>query len=327
MKMKVKSDKMRAKRKGVITMKWTSYLALILAVALLLGGCVTTSGQTATTIPVDTQAPTQPSAQDPTHPSVDPTDPPVDPTDPPVDPTHPSVDPTDPPVDPTDPAVDSADPPAQDPVHKRWKVCIDAGHQRYGISEKEPNGPGSSIMKAKLTSGTRGVSTGIAEYQLNLDIALLLEQELIARGYDVVMIRRDNDCPLSNAERAQVANESGADIFIRIHANGSENKNVSGALCCAPTRSNPYLSDYVIEQSVCLSRLVVDQFCSATGANNQGLLSTDTMTGINWCQIPVTIVEMGYMSNAVEDEKMASGDYRTLMVQGIANGIDAYFEK
>lgn len=221
------------------------------------------------------------------------------------------------PIDaPTEPPV--TEPPTTQPPEKKLTVCIDAGHQRYGITEKEPNGPGSDVMKAKLTSGTRGVSTGIAEYQLNLEVSLLLEQELIARGYDVVMIRRTNDCPLSNAERAQVANESGADIFVRIHANGSENSKVSGALCCAPTQKNPFLTQQVIAESIRLSRAVVNSFCDATGANNQGLMSTDTMTGINWCEIPVTIVEMGYMFNAAEE-------YRTLMIQGIADGIDAYF--
>lgn len=254
--------------------------------------------------------PTEPSATSPT----------TAPSQPSTVPTEPSV--TEPPA--TEPPATE---PPEEPVEEQLTVCIDAGHQRYGISEKEPNGPGSDVMKAKLTSGTRGVSTKTPEYQLNLDISLLLEQELLARGYNVVMIRRTNDCPLSNAERAQVANESGADIFIRIHANGSENASVSGALCCVPTRSNPYLTDEVIGESIRLSRAVVDSFCSATGANNQGLMGTDTMTGINWCQIPVTIVEMGYMSNAQEDEKMADAAYRALMVQGIADGIDAYFEE
>jgi N-acetylmuramoyl-L-alanine amidase len=241
-------------------------------------------------------------------------------------PTEPSTVPTAPPVtEPTATEPPATQPPDVEPPKKLLTVCIDAGHQRYGISEKEPNGPGSNVMKPKLTTGTRGVSTKTPEYQLNLDVSLLLEQELIARGYNVVMIRRDNDCPLSNAERAQVANDSGADIFVRIHANGSENTKVSGALCCAPTGKNPYLTDAVIEDSIRLSKAIVNSFCEATGANNQGLMSTDTMTGINWCEIPVTIVEMGYMSNAAEDEKMATEEYRQKMVQGVANGIDAYF--
>ena len=301
-------------------MKWKCVILTILMMALVLGACAPAVPESPTSAPTQPMQPsTVPTDPDPTEPPTDPTEPPTTPTEP--TPTEPSV--TDPPAD----DEPEEDPVPDEPQEKKWTVCIDAGHQRYGISEKEPNGPGSDVMKAKLTSGTRGVSTGIAEYQLNLDVSLLLEQELIARGYNVVMIRRTNDCPLSNAERAQVANDSGADIFVRIHANGAENSNVSGALCCAPTQKNPFLSQQVIADSVRLSRAVVDAFCAATGAKNQGLMSTDTMTGINWCQIPVTIVEMGYMSNAAEDELMATQEYRQKMVQGIADGIDAYFEE
>ena len=215
--------------------------------------------------------------------------------------------------------------PATQPAIPPKVICIDAGHQQSGIWDTEPNGPGSDVMKAKLSSGTQGVATRIPEYQLNLDVSLLLETELLARGYQVVMIRRTNDCPLSNAERAQIANESGADIFIRIHANGSDNASINGMLCCAPTQNNPFLTQQVIAESIRLSDIVTKTFCAATGANNQGIYYVDTMTGINWCEIPVTIVEMGYMSNPDEDRAMASSEYQQKMVTGIADGIDAYF--
>ena len=62
-----------------------------------------------------------------------------------------------------------------------------------------------------------------------------------------------------------------------------------------------------------------------TGLANKGVLQDDNMTGINWCTIPVTIVEMGFMSNPEEDQKMANHEFQAVIAQGLANGIDAYF--
>ena len=49
------------------------------------------------------------------------------------------------------------------------------------------------------------------------------------------------------------------------------------------------------------------------------------MTGINWAKMPVTIVEMGFMSNRSDDLFMASASGQAKIVTGIANGIDQYF--
>ena len=212
------------------------------------------------------------------------------------------------------------------PADQRHVIGIDPGHQGPDVdmSDLEPLGPGSSEMKAKASTGTQGTFSGLAEYQLNLDVSLKLKKILEDRGYQTVLTRTDNDTAISNKERAEYVAEQGAEIYVRIHANGAESSSASGALTISPSSSNPYVPQ-LYDDSNSLSQCILDAYCNATGFENRGVTYADNMTGINWSTVPVTIVEMGFMTNESDDLKMSDPDFQDTMAAGIADGIDDYF--
>ena len=208
-----------------------------------------------------------------------------------------------------------------------FTVCIDPGHQGSWVdmSAQEPMAPGSSQTKNKATTGTSGNYSKVPEYEVNLQVSLVLEKELTSRGYNVVMTREDNDKAISNKERAELATSEGADITVRIHANSDNSASAAGALTMSPTSANQYLDADLIKKSNTLSECIINSYCAATGLANKGVISADNMTGTNWSTVPVTILEMGFMSNESDDMYITDTSHHETMAKGIADGIDEYF--
>ena len=206
---------------------------------------------------------------------------------------------------------------------RRIMVAIDAGHQKKGDTRKEPIGPGYRKKKAKVASGTQGVATKVPESKLTLSVAKKLKWELKKRGYKVYMVRRKQNVNISNKKRALLVNKSGADVCIRLHADAG-GKRVRGASALFPTKKNPYVKK-LSKPSKKLSRDVLKKYCKTTGIKNRGLSGRNDLTGTNWSKVPVTLIEMGFMTNKKEDKKMQKSSFQKKMAKGIADGIDCYF--
>ena len=209
---------------------------------------------------------------------------------------------------------------------KNVLVCIDPGHQAKGNSQLEEQAPGSSVRKAKVSSGTRGVSTKKYEYELTLEVGLKLRDKLREKGYRTFMVRETHNVNISNKERALMTNKAGCTVYLRIHADGSENRSVNGVSVLTSSPRNPHTKK-VQKASDKLSRDVLSEYVKATGAKNRGVSYRDDLTGTNWSTSVNTLIELGFMSNPEEDRKMASQDYQDKMVKGIINGIEKYLRE
>ena len=201
------------------------------------------------------------------------------------------------------------------------KIGIDPGHQAHGNNEKETVAPGSNEKKAKVTSGTSGAATGIAEYVTNLEISLKLRDAIVSQGAEVYMTRETHDVDISNQERAKLMNGYGVDLVLRIHCDGAENKSKHGiALYCS--RSNA-----IAEESYRAAEAILPVLCETTGAQNNGIVSNDNYTGQNWSEVPCLMVECGFLSNADEDRLLNDEDYQWKLAAGLTNGIIAYIQQ
>ena len=199
-------------------------------------------------------------------------------------------------------------------------VVIDPGHDARANLATEPIGPGSSTRKIKDGGGTHGVVTGIREPDLTLDVSLRLRRLLRAAGVRVVMTRtRTSGASMGNIVRARIANDAGAALFLRVHADGASSASARGTHTLTPALRRGWTDD-VYASSRRAATLVQTELVRTLGFPNRGIQERSDFTGFNWADVPVILVEMGFMTNPSEDRALALPGVRRRAALGLCRG-------
>ncbi len=210
-----------------------------------------------------------------------------------------------------------------------YRVCIDPGHQARLDDRQEPVAPWSMETKDRAAGCAQGVKTRRRESAVNLEIALRLRDALEAMGAEVLLVREVEDIRVSNVQRAQIANQFQADVFLRLHCNANDNPKQRGIRVYAPRRAAALYYGVEREQMLAWAKSCAELIQAETGSPSASGATNDTYSGSNWAQMPTFLIEMGYMTNAEDDVLLSDTTYQDGVIQGIARFIqtlpkDAY---
>ncbi len=178
------------------------------------------------------------------------------------------------------------------------KIFIDAGH----------GGPDPGV-----------VVNGVTEEYVNLNVARYLAQHLRDAGYSVMEYRTtssENVLPDKNADlrnRANMANEWGANYFISIHTNSSTNTAAQGAEAYVYTMGG---------EAERLGESILQAISDRVGSINRGVMQANFAV-LRLTRMPAVLVELGYASNPTEALNLNSPAWQRAVAEAIFVGIVA----
>ena len=189
--------------------------------------------------------------------------------------------------------------------------------------------PGHGGSDSGATAG------GYKEADLNLAVAKKVQSLLLDRGYTVYM-SRDNNTLVSLLDRSQMANDLHADIFVSIHHNstGAGTTTANGIESYFyeydpnyPSKINAGMHNNFerISKSVTLANLIQEKMVTYTSSNNRGT-DGETFSVVRESAMPATLLELGFINNQSERQKLVTDSYQNILAKAIADGIDEYFK-
>lgn len=206
-----------------------------------------------------------------------------------------------------------------------FKVLLDAGHGCSGnyVEPKYKGASDSEVTYENSSTGATGVVTKKREGDLTLEIALKLQKKLQNLGADVLMIRTKKTTPMSLVQRAEYGNKHKVDLAFRIHADGLDDQSVNGASTLYP--SAEHINNKIAEKSKNIASIIQREYIKSTGLADRGTVERNDLVGFNFTTVSCILLELGFMTNPEEDRKMSDKKFQEKMVDGITNGMIAYY--
>lgn len=166
------------------------------------------------------------------------------------------------------------------------------------------------------------VDNGVHEADVNLAVALQLKDRLEREGVKVIMTRQTDrsvaspDSSLGQELQARVdfAEKNKADLFVSLHSNSNQDKNIAGAMTFYP-------QDRSSQLALDVQRALIDQ----TGATDKGV-SPATFYVLRNTSMPSILVEMGFVTNPQEAGRLNDYSYQSKVSLGVFNGIVRYLQ-
>jgi N-acetylmuramoyl-L-alanine amidase len=169
------------------------------------------------------------------------------------------------------------------------------------------------------------VKLGVKEKDIDLDIVLRLKK-LFDEDEDSIGVyyTRTTDTNPTLKQRVGLANKSDADLFISIHNNAESNGNFSSLHGTQVLYSE---SDDSELSSKNLAQICLDEVTDKLESRAARLLEGDDIYIIRNSDAPVALIEVGFMTNYDELEKLQSGKYRKAAAEGVYNAIKRAFQE
>ncbi len=200
-------------------------------------------------------------------------------------------------------------------------VGLDPDGQVVMDNSTEPIAPGSQETAAKMQERIFGVNSGTMDYQVNGSVVILLKRMLELEGATVILTKTDPEINLSNSQRALLLSDDAlgtkCNLVIRLSCAHAETDGIRGVEAMIATKAS--------QKQATFAQQVIGVIAQQTGLPLGTVKRVSQDPFLNWCTVPAVTIDMGYLSNALDEKILVDVQYQATIADSIRDAVvDTY---